>query len=55
LPIYACREELLDILRENRVMIVVGETGSGVSFCSESLLLRAVVTAVLRYVRKRHN
>lgn len=29
LPIYACREELLSILRENSVMIIVGETGSG--------------------------
>ena len=29
LPIYACRNELLGILRENSVMIIVGETGSG--------------------------
>ena len=29
LPIYACRDELLGILRENSVMIIVGETGSG--------------------------
>eukprot|EP00116_Pleurobrachia_bachei_P006607 sb/3466869/ len=29
LPIFACRDELLSILRENNVMIIVGETGSG--------------------------
>lgn len=31
LPIYTVRDELLDVLRENRAMIVVGETGSGAS------------------------
>jgi pre-mRNA-splicing factor ATP-dependent RNA helicase DHX38/PRP16 len=29
LPVYAVREELLKIIRENSVIIVVGETGSG--------------------------
>eukprot|EP00922_Rhytidocystis_sp_ex-Travisia-forbesii_P021202 GHVS01031090.1.p1 GENE.GHVS01031090.1~~GHVS01031090.1.p1 ORF type:complete len:832 (+),score=133.68 GHVS01031090.1:153-2648(+) len=29
LPVYSVREELLDIIRENQVLIVVGETGSG--------------------------
>ena len=29
LPVYTCREELLNIIRENNVVIVVGETGSG--------------------------
>ena len=29
LPVYTCREELLNIIRENNVIIVVGETGSG--------------------------
>ncbi|TFK76614.1 P-loop containing nucleoside triphosphate hydrolase protein [Pluteus cervinus] len=29
LPAFACREELMKILRENQVVIVVGETGSG--------------------------
>ena len=29
LPAFACREELLKIIRENQVVIVVGETGSG--------------------------
>ena len=29
LPIYAVKEELLNIIRENNVVIVVGETGSG--------------------------
>lgn len=29
LPIFACRDELLGILRENSIMIIVGETGSG--------------------------
>jgi pre-mRNA-splicing factor ATP-dependent RNA helicase DHX38/PRP16 len=29
LPVYACREELLKIIRENTIIIVVGETGSG--------------------------
>ena len=29
LPIYAAREELLRLIRQNRVIIIVGETGSG--------------------------
>lgn len=29
LPIFSCREELLAVVRENRVVVVVGETGSG--------------------------
>jgi pre-mRNA-splicing factor ATP-dependent RNA helicase DHX38/PRP16 len=29
LPVYTAREELLNIIRENSVIIVVGETGSG--------------------------
>ncbi|EJD44265.1 hypothetical protein AURDEDRAFT_125294 [Auricularia subglabra TFB-10046 SS5] len=29
LPAFACREELLKIIRDNQVVVVVGETGSG--------------------------
>ncbi|TFK18800.1 pre-mRNA splicing factor [Coprinopsis marcescibilis] len=29
LPAFACREELMKVVRENQVVIVVGETGSG--------------------------
>lgn len=29
LPVYACRHELLKIVRDNNVIIIVGETGSG--------------------------
>ena len=29
LPIFAVREELLNIIRENSVVVIVGETGSG--------------------------
>ncbi|GLB36636.1 putative helicase associated domain (HA2) Add an annotation [Lyophyllum shimeji] len=29
LPAFACREELMKVIRENQVIIVVGETGSG--------------------------
>lgn len=29
LPAFACREELLKVIRENQVVVVVGETGSG--------------------------
>ncbi|KZT24702.1 pre-mRNA splicing factor [Neolentinus lepideus HHB14362 ss-1] len=29
LPAFACREELLKVIRENQVIVVVGETGSG--------------------------
>ncbi len=29
LPVYACRHELLKIVRDNSVIIIVGETGSG--------------------------
>ncbi|KAF8350297.1 P-loop containing nucleoside triphosphate hydrolase protein [Amanita rubescens] len=29
LPAFACREEILKVIRENQVVIIVGETGSG--------------------------
>ncbi|SNX86271.1 probable PRP16 - RNA-dependent ATPase [Melanopsichium pennsylvanicum] len=29
LPAFACREELMKIIRENQVIVVIGETGSG--------------------------
>ncbi|KAI9915975.1 hypothetical protein PsorP6_007716 [Peronosclerospora sorghi] len=29
LPIFQCREELLQIIRENQIVVIVGETGSG--------------------------
>jgi len=29
LPAYACRNELLQLIRENQVVVIVGETGSG--------------------------
>ncbi|KIS67687.1 putative RNA-dependent ATPase [Mycosarcoma maydis] len=29
LPAFACREELMKIIRENQVVVVIGETGSG--------------------------
>lgn len=29
LPVYTVREELLQVIRENQVVVVVGETGSG--------------------------
>ena len=29
LPIFAYRQELLDVIRDNQVVVVVGETGSG--------------------------
>ena len=29
LPVFDCREELLQVIRENQVVVVVGETGSG--------------------------
>ena len=29
LPVYGVREELLQVIRENQVVVVVGETGSG--------------------------
>ena len=29
LPAFACREDLMQVIRENQVVIVVGETGSG--------------------------
>ncbi|CAL5219753.1 g1653 [Coccomyxa viridis] len=29
LPVYGCRDELLQVIRENQVVVVVGETGSG--------------------------
>eukprot|EP00921_Rhytidocystis_pertsovi_P008505 GHVQ01013934.1.p1 GENE.GHVQ01013934.1~~GHVQ01013934.1.p1 ORF type:complete len:277 (+),score=47.91 GHVQ01013934.1:150-980(+) len=29
LPVYSVRDEILDVLRENQVVVVVGETGSG--------------------------
>jgi len=29
LPVYSCRSRLMDVIRENQVIVVVGETGSG--------------------------
>lgn len=29
LPVFDCRDELLQVIRENQVVVVVGETGSG--------------------------
>lgn len=29
LPIYSVREELLTVIRDNKIVIIVGETGSG--------------------------
>ena len=29
LPAFACREDLLKVIRDNQVIVVVGETGSG--------------------------
>ncbi|TMW57702.1 hypothetical protein Poli38472_014305 [Pythium oligandrum] len=29
LPIYQCREELMQVIRENQIVVIVGETGSG--------------------------
>lgn len=29
LPVYGCREELMQVIRDNQVVIIVGETGSG--------------------------
>ena len=29
LPVYDCRDELLQVIKENQVVVVVGETGSG--------------------------
>ena len=41
LPVYDCRDELLQVIRENQVVVVVGETGSGkttqASVCTASL------------------
>ena len=42
LPVYDCRDELLQVIRENQVVVVVGETGSGkttqASICTANLL-----------------
>ena len=29
LPIYACRKELMQVIRDNNIIVIVGETGSG--------------------------
>lgn len=29
LPVFACRQKMLNVIRENNVVIIVGETGSG--------------------------
>ena len=33
LPVYTVRNDLLDIIRENQIVVVVGETGSGIIGC----------------------
>ena len=39
LPVYDCREELLQVIRENQIVVVVGETGSGKTTQASSLQL----------------
>ena len=39
LPVYAVREQLLDIIRENQITVIVGETGSGMYIIYTCLLL----------------
>uniref|UniRef100_A0A915KJ66 Uncharacterized protein n=1 Tax=Romanomermis culicivorax TaxID=13658 RepID=A0A915KJ66_ROMCU len=29
LPVFACRQQLLSVIRDNNIVVVVGETGSG--------------------------
>lgn len=29
LPVFACRQKMMTVVRENNVVIIVGETGSG--------------------------
>ena len=44
LPVYDCREELLQVIRENQVVVVVGETGSG-----KTTQVGVFATAVLQH------
>lgn len=41
LPVYDVREELLQIIRENQVVVIVGETGSGKT--TQARALRALM------------
>ena len=47
LPVYAVRQELLKIIRENQIVIIVGETGSG-----KTTQLTQVRVSVLSFVPK---
>ena len=46
LPVYGCRDELLQVIRENQVVVVVGETGSGKT---TQVLLHFAAHSPLRY------
>ena len=47
LPVYTVREELLNVIRENNVVVIVGETGSGAyHFIQQSFLGRIAVVRV---------
>lgn len=54
LPVYDCRDELLQVIRENQVVVVVGETGSGKT-TQVSLLSRQALAALLWCFMCRHN
>lgn len=48
LPVFDCRDELLQVIRENQVVVVVGETGSGKTtqvYCHPSAYIDHVVTS----------
>ena len=56
LPVYDVREELLQIIRENQVVVIVGETGSGKTTQARALhTLMAKLRNLCCLLHLRHN
>lgn len=56
LPVYDCRDELLQVIRENQVVVVVGETGSGKTtqvMCSQLRMCIPTIKCVICYCSSR--
>jgi pre-mRNA-splicing factor ATP-dependent RNA helicase DHX38/PRP16 len=47
LPIYTVKDRLLDIIRENQIVVIVGETGSGLSVVCLCLLISFISAYII--------
>ena len=54
LPVYSVRDELLNVLRENNCVVIVGETGSGKVRLVDCWLLSLIVSCSMTYWSPPH-